>query len=251
MKWQPGFLIALVLVVSTLACGFGTAAPRPIELTLPAAEFPTAPRPPPYELVVQPTASPSVPLVVAPPPAIPEPRRLTVEYPPRVRVGDSGLIRLTLEVDDLGRLTPTAEVAGNATTGQVVQIPNLYETHHVMAEARLDLLGVQVRPEGLVSEPLLPRQAVTFFWNVRPSQAGTFRGTLWFHLRFVDKASGQESGKTVAAPSIQIEATTLLGLNASVARFAGGLGSFVGAVLGLPFVDEMLKWLWQRMRRRS
>jgi hypothetical protein len=35
-------------------------------------------------------------------PAIPERRRLTVEFPPQIRAGDSDLVRLTLEVDDLG-----------------------------------------------------------------------------------------------------------------------------------------------------
>jgi len=168
-----------------------------------------------------------------------------------MRVGDAGLIRLTLEVDDRGSIPPTAEVTGHVVAGQVVQIPNLYATHRVIAEARLDLLGMSVQPEGLVSEPLLPRQTVTFFWSVRPSEAGTFRGTLWFHMRFVDKVSGQESEKTIAAPPIQIEATTLLGWNARAARLAGGLGSLVGAVLGFPFANEMLKWLRQRMRRRS
>lgn len=249
MKKRAGLLIALVLIAGGLACGFGSAAPRPTEFALPAAELPTATRAPSHDFILQPTMS-AAPLMVAPPPAIPESRRLTVEYPPRIRVGDAGLVRLTLEVDDLGYLTPTAEAAGDVVTGQVVQIPNLYETHHVIAEARLDLLGVQVRPEGLVSEPLLPGQAVTFFWSVRPSEAGTFRGTLWFHLRFVDKTSGQESGRTIAAPPVQVEAVTLLGLSAGAARLAGSLGSFVGAVLGFPFVDEVLKWLWHRMRRR-
>ena len=45
-------------------------------------------------------------------PAIPERRRLTLEFPPQIRAGDSDLVRLTLEVDDLGNLTPTAEIVG-------------------------------------------------------------------------------------------------------------------------------------------
>src|SRR5690606_10050141 len=49
----------------------------------------------------------------SPPPALPEQRRLTVEYPPVIRAGDSDLVRLTLEVDAGGNLTPTAEVGGN------------------------------------------------------------------------------------------------------------------------------------------
>jgi hypothetical protein len=62
-----------------------------------------------------------------PQPAIPERRRLTVEFPPQIRAGDSDLVRLTLEVDDLGSLTPTAEFGGHEIGGEVVEIPNLYE----------------------------------------------------------------------------------------------------------------------------
>ncbi len=73
----------------------------------------------------QPTSAPTI----APQPAIPESRRLTLEYPPHIRVGDSDVIRLTLEVDALGNVTPTAEVQGNVVNGKIVQIPNVYDTH--------------------------------------------------------------------------------------------------------------------------
>ena len=45
-----------------------------------------------------------------PQPALPERRRLTLEFPPQIRAGDSDVVRLTLEVDDLGSITPTAEI---------------------------------------------------------------------------------------------------------------------------------------------
>ena len=102
------------------------------------------------------------PAQLAPPPAIPESRRVTLEYPPKIRTGDLDVIRLTLEVDTLGNLTPTAEVQGNLITGQIVQIPNLYDTHNVIAEARLDLAGPEVRPSEAISEPLLPGSICNF-----------------------------------------------------------------------------------------
>ncbi len=207
-----------------------------------------------FPFVIQPTATalqPSAPVPVAPPPAILESRRLTLEYPPKIRTGDSDVVRLTLEIDTLGNLTPTAEVQGNLVTGQNVQIPNLYETHNVIAEARLDLAGTEVRPNEAISEPLLPGESVTFYWSVHPVQGGVYRGTAWLFLRFVDKASGAESRKAVAAQPVQIEATNFLGLSGNAARAAGGVGSVVGGVLGIPFVDEVLKWLWGRLKRRA
>ena len=105
----------------------------------------------------------------SPPPAIPESRRLTLEYPSKIRTGDSDVIRLTLEVDTLGNITPTAEIQGNLVAGQTVQIPNLYDTHNVIAEARLDLAGRRRPASEAISEPLLPGQSVTFYWSVHPA----------------------------------------------------------------------------------
>ena len=205
-------------------------------------------------LVILPTPTeeqPSSPEPVAPPPAILESRRLTLEYPPKIRTGDSDVIRLTLEVDNLGNITPTAEIQGNSVAGQIVQIPNLYETHNVIAEARLDLAGPEVRPSEAVSEPLVEGQSVTFYWSVRPVSAGTFRGTAWLFLNFIDKASGVESRKAISAQPVEIEATSFLGLDGNVARTAGGIGSAVGAVLGFPFASDVLKWLWERIFKKG
>ncbi|MGQ9832915.1 MAG: hypothetical protein ACUVRJ_03805 [Candidatus Villigracilaceae bacterium] len=100
-------------------------------------------------LVITPTASA---------PALLAARRLTLEFPCKIRVGDSDILRLTPEVDELGGLTPTVEVAGHAVTGETVQIPNLYEAHTALVESRLDLAGMLVEPSGIQSDQLLPWQ---------------------------------------------------------------------------------------------
>jgi hypothetical protein len=102
--------------------------------------------PPPNSEATEPPSLTALPPRGTAQPAIPERRRLTLEFPPRIRAGDSDLVRLTLEVDDLGNLTPTAELGGNVIEGEVVEIPNLYESHHVIAEARFDMAGMEVRP---------------------------------------------------------------------------------------------------------
>jgi hypothetical protein len=182
-------------------------------------------------------------------PAIPERRRLTLEFPPQIRAGDSDLVRLTLEVDDLGNLTPTAEIGGNVIEGQVVEIPNLYESHHVIAEARFDLAGMEVRPAELVSEPLAPGNSVTFRWSVRPQDAGLYRGTIWLYLRFVDKQTGEESQKTVSAQLVEIEAVNFLGLSGEFARTTGIIGSVVGTIIGFPFFEDILKFILKRRNK--
>jgi hypothetical protein len=183
---------------------------------------------------------------VNPQPAIPERRRLTLEFPPQIRAGDSDLVRLTLEVDDLGNLTPTAEIDDNVIEGKVVEIPNLYETHQVIAESRFDLAGMEVRPSDLVSEALLPGSTVTFRWSIRPQEVGVYRGTIWLYLRFVDKQTGEESRKTISAQLVEIESVNFLGLSGGFARTAGVIGSVLGTVIGFPFFEDILKLVLKR-----
>jgi hypothetical protein len=235
------FLASMALFALSLACGLGVAgAPSAPEQT---------------QVVVAPVVIPTSTQSVLPvpenttSPAIQESRRLTLEYPPEIRLGDTDVVRLTLEVDDLGNITPTAQIEGNLVTGNTVEIPNLYDTHNVTAEARFDMAGPLITPSDLISEPLLPGQSVTFYWSIRPQEAGNYRGTVWLSLRFVNKLNGEETQKVLSAQQVQIEATTFLGLKADTARAAGGVGSIVAGILGFPFADDIFKFLWGHVKR--
>ena len=201
---------------------------------------------------VQPTAD--LPTVIVPEvttlPVLPERRRLTLEFPPRIRAGDSDVVRLTLEVDELGNVTPTAEVGGNVVTGQTVQIPNLYESHHVIAETRFDIAGMEVRPAELVSESLSPGSPVTFRWSIHPADVGSYRGTIWLYLRFVDKSTGEESRKTISAQTVDIQAVNFVGLSANLARTGGVVGSVLGTIIGFPFLEDILKFIFKKRTRQ-
>ena len=184
-------------------------------------------------------------------PAIPERRLLTVEYPGKIRAGDSDRVRLTLEIDEQGNITPAAVVDGNVVNGEVIEIPNLYETHHVIVEAKFDIAGVEVAPSGLSSQSLEQGQTVTFTWSIRPMDVGVYRGTIWLYLRFVDKVSGEESRKTVSAQDVDIEAVNLFGLSADLARMFGVGGSIIGTIVGFPFFEDIVKYIFNRRKRRS
>ena len=188
--------------------------------------------------------------VFTPQPAIHEARRLTLEFPPTIRSGDSDIVRLTLEVDDLGNITPTAQFEEHVVTGGIVQIPNLYESHHVVAESRFDLAGMEVRPADLISIPLAPGQSATFSWSIRPPDTGLYRGTIWLYLRFVDKLNGEESQITVSAQIVEIEAVNFLGLSGNFARTTGLIGSVVGTIIGIPFFEDIVKYLYRRRAKK-
>ena len=213
------------------------------EATQPVPTFPVVPSATPVLAVYAPAFTPL--------PAIKESRRLTLEFPPRMRVGDSDIVRLTLEVDTLGNITPTAQFEGNVVTGQVIEIPNVYDSHHVIAEARFDVAGMLVAPSDLFSQTLSPGQSVTFLWSIRPSDPGIYRGTIWLYLQFVDKLSGEESRKTVSAQIVEIEVVNLFGLSANIARSVGVVGSIVGTVIGFPFLEEIVKFLFGRRLKRE
>ena len=272
MPWRRSFpRLLLIGALLLLGVSCATAPEASASLATPTLAEPTMPEQPgaaaPTETISFPsTAPPSIgnfptptPQIElpgegapeTPQPAIPESRRLTLEFPPVIRTGDSARIRLQLEVDAQGNVTPTAVVEGNVVTGEVVQIPNLYETHNVIAEANLDMAGVQVQPPGIISEPLSQGQSVTFYWSVRPTESGKYEGTVWLHLRFVPKGGGEESCIPVSAQFLEIESKSFLGfLNGGTARSIGAVGSVIGGVLGFPFADDFLKWLWEKIRRK-
>ncbi len=249
--FPPRYLFRLLaawagLTLALLACGVGAGAPP--------AEAPAAPQP--TQASAAPTSEALIPVTgggeePTPLPAIPERRRVTLEFPAKIRAGDSDIVRLTLEMDDLGNITPTAQFEGNVVTGEVIEIPNLYETHRVIAEARFDVAGLDVSPPELISQTLSPGQSLNFYWSVRPREPGIYRGTVWLYLRFVEKISGEESRRAVSVQPVEIEAVNVLGLPANLVRTAGGVGSLVGAVVGFPFFEDVIKFLFGRLRRKS
>jgi hypothetical protein len=156
-----------------------------------------------------------------------------------------------LEVDDRGNITPTAVVEGNVVTGEVVEIPNLYETHNVIAEARLDMAGMEVQPPGTISEPLTQGQSVTFYWSVRPEDAGKYEGTVWLHLRAVPRDGGEEIRIPVSVQFLEIEANSFFGIfSGGLARGVGAIGSVVGSVLGFPFFEDIVRLIFRKPRRK-
>jgi hypothetical protein len=259
-------IISVFILLFVFACA-GAAADKPPDLqpTQSAigepseedtpAEEPSEPQPTHSAVMDGVPPTPMVPDTgggdISPVPAINENRRLTLEFSPSIRLGDSTRIRMTLEVDDLGGITPTAEIQGNVVTGETVSIPNLYDTHIVMAEAKLNMAGVAMDPAGTISEPLKPGRAVTFYWTVRPPEAGKYEGTAWLHLRFIPISSQdgeQEDHMPISAQFITLEVRSLLGLSGGIARGLGAAGSVVGAVVGFPFFDDVIRWLWRRFK---
>lgn len=243
---KPAFK-KLSLLVLVAACTFGLAAcAAGIEEDAPASQA-EATRPASDGQVVAPEPT----LAATAQPQIHEARRLNLEWPSQVRLGDSRFVYVTLEVDEQGNITPTVAAQGDQIRGETVFIPDLYDTHDVMVEGRLDMAGIEISPKDEVSESLRPGKAVHFFWSIRPREVGIYQGVVSLHLRFIPHP-GNQSGRSeqrslLSNQPITIEAVNFLGLGGTPARLVGILGTFLGSVLGL---DNLISWTWQRFRRK-
>lgn len=163
---------------------------------------------------------------------------LTLLFPPRIRVGEAGVVRATLDVGALKDFLPIAR--GTISS-------NFYETHNVIVEARFDLPGVSVQPSELISAPVSPGQTAVFYWTLRPGDAGKFRGTIWLYLRTVDKQTGEERRETVSAQIVDITAVKLLGLTINRVRIIGLVGFGIGLFLFLPILEARVPGFLQKI----
>jgi hypothetical protein len=94
--------------------------------------------------------------------------------------------------------------------------------------------------------PISQGQTAVFYWSVRASEVGTYRGTIWLYLRFVDKVSAEESQKTVSAQIVEIDAVNFLGLSVNLARSTGVVGSIIGTIIGFPFFEDIVKFFFRK-----
>ncbi|HOD04530.1 MAG TPA: hypothetical protein PKH92_05745 [Anaerolineaceae bacterium] len=229
--------------------------PTPTRFGIQVATPTLPPVQPTGEALFTPFATLPQPTLATPPsteiqPALPEQRLLSLEWPSRLRVGDSDIVKLTLEVDASGNITPTAEIGGHEITGQPVFIPNLYDTHDLVLESRLDLAGIQVEPSGSLSSPLQPGTTVTFYWSLSADHPGTYRGTLWVYLNLIPRNGGPSQQQVLLGKRLDIEAQNLLGLTGGAARTTGVIGAVFGFILNIPFLEDIIKFFARRLRRR-
>jgi hypothetical protein len=175
---------------------------------------------------------------VTPQPALLERRLLILEWPHTIREQDSELIVLTVAIDEAGQATATLHAPGDDPTP--IQIPNIYDTHVLLAVARLDLAGMEAYREN-IREPLTPGEPTVFRWSIRANEAGVYRGVVWLRLEMVPRAGGAVSEQLLLSRPIEIRAVTVLGLPGSTARILGGIGLVASTILGYPFIQRWIE----------
>ncbi len=256
----PSLILFLPLSLFLFSCGAAasTAAPPPERTREPTAEpASTQPSEPAYTeaptLEPASTQAPTLEPATAVAPRPPEPRAVELDYPLTLVAGSSDVIRLALVVTSAGTyVTPTAQGGNNVAIGEPVKIPNLYDTHTVIAVARLDAVALKMDRAGDWEQPLAPGESVAWRWTVAadPAQTGRQRANLTVRLRFIPKAGGETLERELWARTIVIQTRTVLGLSSSTASVFGVAGSVFGALLGFPFADKIYVWLWNTIKAR-
>jgi len=173
---------------------------------------------------------------------------VTLAYPRSLRVEDAGLVRLRLADDQPGELIPAPGSHRGGARSAATSAPAEPAPQTMIAEARLDLPGAQVRPFDAISEPLLPGVPVEFVWSVRISEPTQHRGTAWLFLVIVEKSTLAQERYAISAQSLDIAGNSFLGMNGPLARAGGGVGLIGSLLLALPLVDDVLRWLSGRLR---
>ncbi|MCC6147272.1 MAG: hypothetical protein IT308_06855 [Anaerolineaceae bacterium] len=180
----------------------------------------------------EPPSTDEAPSGVLPVLAAHETRTLILEWPESIRTGESGSLLLALAGEEGGFIAPTAKAEEREFSEKLIAVSSLYETHQLVVEARLDMTGPDISPQGTMSEALAPGQKAQFAWSISPKQPGVYRGVLWLYLNIRPKTGGEIVRRALLARPLEIESGNVLVFSARVVRWAGIVGMLAGAVLG-------------------
>ncbi len=174
-------------------------------------------------------------------PAVTAMRRLELSYPLVLRVGDGAVVHLAL--------VPAAQedrIPAGSSSGQPAPVEVSADEYTVIAEARLDLAGIDYGPPGQTNQAMLAGRPVNFAWQVRPGRPGEFEGVAWLHLNYLAPDGQPVARQVISAQRIRIRSVSFWGMSGNLARLLGSAGLVLGVVFGL---DGIALWALHRLQR--
>jgi hypothetical protein len=173
--------------------------------------------------------------------------RITLEWDSDNPIGDISIIKLSFDLDEKydrsGDSQPSIKARFSNSSHNVVvnkvEVNNGEEATK-LAEARLELAGIDVKPLGIVGQPFRPGGEVVFYWNVKSLVEGDFQGSAWLYV--VDKSVPENlrSRDPIAIQPIELYWRDLFGLSGMAARYMGIFGLLAG------FLFFIFLWLQGR-----
>jgi hypothetical protein len=163
-------------------------------------------------------------------------RSLEIEYPPRLRLGTSDSIRLSLRVlpqniTNSTAVAVTIEQPDHSSKQQTFAIPLPYDTYNISARAQLTVpsTGLVILGAGSDIQPLERDITATWRWIIQPIQIGTQTAIISIIIEYTPKQLGtiQLPLKNLALPSFTITIVSTLGFNDKQIRIFGLIGSIL------------------------
>ena len=207
-----------------------TLQPTPAQPTAPSTS-PTAPAP----LQTQPILSPT-PHVEA--------RLVELEWPARLRLGDSDVVRLAL-VPFADGYQVVADFPEHRTDSRGVRVERI-AGYDLWAVARLDAVGFQISPQDEQARLLPHDEPVTWVWTLRPLAPGQQRLSVALLMRWVPAAgtTGAMRQAEVYSRGLDVAVSSFFGLSRGQAMTGGFLGLLVGGglcLVALVFVSRPVR----------
>ncbi len=234
-------LLLALACLAWIAAACSAAAPTPTQApAAPAAtQPPAAPAatsapaaPPTMAPPPQPTPPPAAAATTAPTqPPLREARVIELEWPARMKLGDSDTIRLSLLPSSDG-YTITTEFPEHQVSNQdlPIQRPAGY---NLQAAARLEGVAFEILPAGDQLSDLPLDQSITWHWTLRPLRPGQQRLSVRLLLRWVPSllVEGQPASTKetlVYSKGIDVQVSSFLGMTTGQAAGMGWVGLFLG-----------------------
>jgi hypothetical protein len=162
-----------------------------------------------------------------------EARIVELEWPARLRLGDSDVVRLALIPSKEG-YTVTTEFPEHQTITQTVTVqrPAGYE---LSAVARLDGVGFDLSPQGDQEHPLAGGETVTWRWSLTPRSPGQHRLSVVLLLRWrpAPGVTGSVRESVAYSKSLTVNVTSFFGLTSGQAMTGGFFGLIFGSSVSL------------------
>jgi hypothetical protein len=165
-------------------------------------------------------------------------RQVVLVWPDSMRIGDDETITLVFE----------PVVTDSVSFDHPAGYSNVYSLYNLMAEARYDVSGLSLTPANPTRESMPGGQPVKFTWKVNTDQVGSYNGTVWLSLRYLPLDGGLASQIPIYIQEVSIQASSLLGLNETMAYLLGGVGVVLAAVI---VYDDLITWVLKRRIKKT
>ena len=209
--------------------------------------------PTPQPTKEEPPSSTPLPAATLEPTAVEvrEERMLELEWPPRMRLGESDTLRLSLLPSQEGYVL-SAEFAEHASENSAVTVAQI-AGYALTASARIDASGFDLSPGGDQVRDLPAGETVTWRWTLTPRSAGRQRIVIVLLLRWtpLDSESGPVRERQIFSKALTIQVASFLGLTARQALAAGVAGFGLGGVFSIPLALVLLRPKGKRLRPAS